>query len=139
MVDDFGKKYTNQADVGYLINAVRDKYPFRVDWEAKQYIGIQLKWDYNKRELCTSMEGYVEQALKQFTHTTPKQHCKDPSRINRPVYLQAVQYVKIDTSPVLSPAHIKFVQCVTGKFLFMPGPYTILCYMESTTYHPVTT
>ena len=37
-----------------------DKYPFKVDWEAKQYVGIHLKWDYEKQELCTSMDGYVK-------------------------------------------------------------------------------
>ena len=72
VVDDFGIKYTQQADVDHLIAAVRDKYPFKVDWEAKQYVGIHLKWDYEKRELRTSMDGYVEQALKEFKHVTPK-------------------------------------------------------------------
>jgi hypothetical protein len=45
-----------------------------VDWEAKQYIGINLKWDYTKREVELSMDGYVEQALAEFEHSIPKQH-----------------------------------------------------------------
>jgi len=59
VVDDFGIKYTKQADVDHLVAAVREKYPFKVDCEAKQYIRIHLKWDYEKRELRTSMDGYV--------------------------------------------------------------------------------
>ena len=117
-MDDFGIKYTKQADVEHLVAAVREKYPFKVDWEAKQYIGIHLKWDYEKRELRTSMDGYVEQALKEFKHEKPKQQYKGPSRIDRPDYGQKVQYVKLDNSPPLTAAQIKYIQQVTGKFLF---------------------
>ena len=117
-MDHFGIKYTQQSDVDHLVAAVRDKYPFKVDWEAKQYVGIHLKWDYTKRELRTSMDGYVEQALKEFKHVTPKQHYKGPSRIDHPTYGQKVQYVKIDNSPKLPPALIKYIQQVTGKFLY---------------------
>ena len=41
VVDDFGIKYTKQADVDHLVAAVWEKYPFKVNWDAKQYIGIQ--------------------------------------------------------------------------------------------------
>ena len=99
-----------QTDIDHLIAAVRDKYPFKIDWEAKQYVGIHLRWDYNKQELRTSMDGYVEQAQKEFKHVTPKQHYKGPSRIYRPTYGQKVQYVKIDNSPKLPPALIKYIQ-----------------------------
>jgi len=117
-VDDFGIKYTKQADVDHLVATVREKYSFKVDWDAKQYIGIHLKWDYEKRELWTSMGGYVEQALKEFKHETPKQHYKGPSQIDRPDYGQTIQYVKIENSPPLIAAQIKYMQQVTGKFLF---------------------
>ena len=117
MVDDFGIEYTNQANVGHLINAVQDKCLFKVDWEAKQYIGFHLNWDYDKHELCTSMEGHVEQALKEFKHSTPKQRYKGPSHIKRPKFGEPVQYVKLDTSPTLTLEHIKFIQRVTGKIL----------------------
>ena len=43
MVDDFGIKYMNKQDVDHLITSVRAKYPFKVDWEAKQYVGMHLK------------------------------------------------------------------------------------------------
>ena len=64
------------------------------------------------------MNGYVAQALKEFEHSIPKQHFKGPSKIDRPDYGQKVQYVKIDDSPDISPAMAKFIQRVTGKFLF---------------------
>ena len=42
---------------------MRLKYKFKVDFEAKQYIGIHLKWNYTSQEVIYSMEGYVAQAL----------------------------------------------------------------------------
>jgi hypothetical protein len=72
VVDDFGIKYTNKDDVDHLLAAVRDKYPLKVDWEAKQYVGIHLQWDYTRREVICTMDGYVKQALKELQHTVPK-------------------------------------------------------------------
>jgi len=118
VVDNFGIKYTQKDDVDHLITAVRAKYPFKVDWDAKQYVDIHLKWDYEKRELRTSMDGYVEQALKEFKHTPPKQHFKGLSGIDRPKYGQKVQYVKIDNSPELLATLIKYIQQVTRKFFY---------------------
>jgi hypothetical protein len=46
VVDDFRIKYTNKDDVDHLIAAVCDKYPLKVDRDAKQYVGIHLQWDY---------------------------------------------------------------------------------------------
>jgi hypothetical protein len=118
VVDDFGIKYTNKDDVDHLIAAVRDKYPLKVDWDAKQYVGIHLQWDYARREVICSMDGYVEQALKELQHTVPKQIYKGPSKIERPDYGVKVQYVKHDTTATLSAEQIKFIQRTTGKFLF---------------------
>ena len=59
VVDDFGIKYTNKQDVDHLIASVRAKYSFKVDWEAKQYIGMHHKWDYTKCTVRVSMDGYV--------------------------------------------------------------------------------
>ena len=42
VVDDFGIKYTDKADVEHLVAALWDKYPLKVDWEAEQYIGVRL-------------------------------------------------------------------------------------------------
>ena len=42
VVDDFGIKYHRQEDVEHLIKAMRSKYTFKVDYQAKQYIGIHL-------------------------------------------------------------------------------------------------
>jgi hypothetical protein len=118
VVDDFGIKYTDKADVEHLVAALRDKYPLKVDWKAEQYIGIHLKWNYIDREVLLSMDGYVEQALKEFNHIQPKQKHLGPSKIDRPDYGAKVQYVKEDLTGTLNEDQIKFIQRVTGKFLF---------------------
>ena len=49
VVDIFGIKYANKQDCDYLIKVMREKYKFKVNYEAKQCIGIHLKWDYYNR------------------------------------------------------------------------------------------
>ena len=55
VVDDFGIKYIKDEDVEHLRAAISEKYKFKVDMDGKQYIGIHLHWDYEKRELRISM------------------------------------------------------------------------------------
>ena len=64
------------------------------------------------------MDGYVESALKEFEHLFPQQFYYSPSHYDQPNYKKPTQYAKYDTSPTLKPSAIKFIQKVTGKFLF---------------------
>eukprot|EP00536_Pseudo-nitzschia_multiseries_P015592 jgi/Psemu1/43163/gm1.43163_g len=75
--------------------AVRTKYPFKVNWLGKQYVRIHLRWDNGAPEVQLSMDGYVEQALKEFEHATPTKHYTGPSRANVPAYRERIQYAKI--------------------------------------------
>ena len=119
MVDDFAIKYTSKEDAEHLISCIQSKYKkFKVDWEAKQYIGINLKWDHQEHTVELSMDGYVEQALQELGHETPKQHYKGPSKAIQKVYGQTLQLAHTDTSPAMSQAEIKFKQRAVGKFLF---------------------
>jgi hypothetical protein len=68
VVDDFAVQYKNKKDADHLIECIREKYPFKVDWDTKQYIGINLEWNYIKRLVKLSMKGYVKQALLEFKH-----------------------------------------------------------------------
>ena len=64
------------------------------DWKGERYIGIDLKWDYEKRTLQTSMDGYVKKALLQFQHDIPKQHHYAPSKYHTPKYGAKQQMTK---------------------------------------------
>lgn len=98
VVDDFGIKYIDQADVDHLMNALCTKYKMSIDMDAKQYVGIDLQWDYANRELTCSMDQYVKDALSELEHSMPKQHHYGPSKAEKPDYGAKVQYVKEDTS-----------------------------------------
>ena len=69
------------------------KYKFKVDFDAKQYIGINLVWDYNRRTVCCSMKDYIKQALTELKHI-PSDSCHHsaPSRVQRPDYGALMQY-----------------------------------------------
>ena len=70
----------------HLISIMRGKYKFKVDFGAKQYIGIYLKWDYVEQTVRCSMKGYVKQALEELKHKfTAKDHYV-PSKIDQPDY-----------------------------------------------------
>ena len=118
-MDDFGIKYTDEADLEHLMSVLRTKYEMTLDTDAKQYVGIDLAWDYSQRELICSMDSYIKSGLSEFQHPTPKQFYYSPSKFVRPEYGAKVQYVKHDDSGPLSADQIKKIQKVVGKFLFM--------------------
>jgi len=118
VVDDFGVKYINKDDALHLEKTLQDAYPMKSDWKGERYIGIDLDWDYEKRTLKTSMKGYVQKALIQFQHESPKQHHYAPSKYIPPNYGSKQQMTKIDTSDPISKDQKLFTQQVTGKFLY---------------------
>jgi hypothetical protein len=71
VVDDFGIKYTDKADVDHLINALKQHYQITEEWEGKRYCGLTLDWDYVGCTCDISMPGYLERALKRIQHPTP--------------------------------------------------------------------
>ena len=54
------------------MTSLREKYPVKVDWNAQQYIGINLTWNYTEGQVLMGMKDYVQQALKQFKHERPQ-------------------------------------------------------------------
>ena len=56
VVDDSGIKYTQKEDVYHLMTSVQEKYPFKIDLDTKQYTGINLKWNYDKRKDRVSVD-----------------------------------------------------------------------------------
>ena len=84
----------------------------------KQYIGIHLEWDYDRRQVKCSMKGYVKQALTELEHElTSNRHQGAPSPIVRPDYSEKIQYVKDDDSKPVDAKRIKRIQGIIGKSL----------------------
>jgi hypothetical protein len=99
------------------------------NWTGKQYIGLTLDWDYNKRHVHLYMPNYVQKALKQFQHKAGKlQHAPYPSA---PIqYGTKNQYATEESkAPLLDNKAKQFIQQVCSKFLFLGRAVdsTILC------------
>ena len=63
VLDDFGVKYPGKQHALHLKTALEDKYKVTTYCEVQLYIGIALKWDYEKGTVQLSMTGYVRAAL----------------------------------------------------------------------------
>jgi hypothetical protein len=112
VVDDFGVKYTNKADVLHLKSVIDC-----ADWTGNRFIGVHLDWNYKARMLKASILGYVKIALLQFQHEETKQQY-GPSQYTVPTYGAKQQMTSIDDSLSLFKDNTKLLQQVCGKFLY---------------------
>jgi hypothetical protein len=72
VVDDFGVKYVDKANVKHLIAIIKMLYMFTKDWTGDLYCGIKLGWDYEKRTIDILMPGYIQKKLQEYEHIHPK-------------------------------------------------------------------
>ena len=85
VVDDFGVKYSGKEYALHLKAALKI-YKVTTDWEGKLYVGIALKWDYEKVTVQFSMPRYVRAALHYFQYKKPKRPQDSPQPWTQPVY-----------------------------------------------------
>ena len=83
-----------------------------------KYIGIDLDWNYDKRELTTVMKGYAQKALLQFKHKSPTRPYHSPSQYITPKYGAKTQYTKIDDSTPMTETEKHYLQQICDKFLY---------------------
>ena len=119
-VDDFAVKYGNRRDVEHLIKTMGILYEVSIDWSGEKFVGLTIKWDYQKRRVSISMPGYIESALLELQHPAPsrQQHCPHP--YVKPVYGKATQ-MGPDPPPLHSEITDKEntrIQRVIGKLLY---------------------
>lgn len=94
VVDDFGFKYVGEEHALHLLNVLKEHCEVKVDWNGNKYCGINLEWDYKRRQVHLFMQKYVQKVLKHFQHECPTkpQHVPHPHEI--PVYGQTKQCAK---------------------------------------------
>eukprot|EP00956_Cyclotella_meneghiniana_P027262 scaffold60751_cov36-Cyclotella_meneghiniana.AAC.6 len=126
-VDDFGIKYINETDVEHLKAALtgidpetgKPMFEITEDRKGERFVGLHMDWDYETRQVHVSIPGYVGAALTRFQHPTPTKPQNQPYPHNPKKYGQKAQYVEpMDESPLLDKNDKRFVQEVTGTFLF---------------------
>ena len=104
VVNDFGIKYTNIADLHHLQNTLRQQYAITIDKTVSLYCGLTLEWNYIKRYVDVFMPWYVCKSLIRFGHTDPSkpQHSLHPWE--EPAYGVKVKYAIMDpNTPLLPP------------------------------------
>ena len=119
VVDDFGIKYTDSADVHHLQQALRQQYDITTDMTGTLYCGLTLAWNYDKQYVDVSMPGYIEKTLLRFGHKSPTRPQHSPHQWDRPIYGAPIQFTKPDsTAPLLLPPEITRVQQIVGTLLY---------------------
>ena len=119
VVDDFGIKYTDPDDITHLLTTLGTHYEYKIDYSGTKYCSLSLEWDYNNKTCDLSIPGYVERALKRFTHPKPPGPEDSPYKWTRPNYGAKIHYAPdTDTSEPLPPNHKKLIQEIVGVFLF---------------------
>ena len=101
------------------MSVFKKDYSISSNTAGKRYLGLDLDWDYDNRLVHISMLDYVADALKRFHHTRPRKPQHQPHAHIKPTYGAKQQFAPdSDDSPPLNPADKKFVQEVTGTFLY---------------------
>ena len=57
VVDNFGIKFTGNTHAHHLIKALKQHYDVIIDRKGELFVGIKLKWDYDKHTLGTHKTG----------------------------------------------------------------------------------
>ena len=116
VVDDFGVKFIGDMHANHLISTLKKDYGVTIDWKGDLFVGIKLKWDYEKRTLDTHVPGFTKRALHKYQHPTPKKPQHAPAKAAPIQYGAKVQTTQHDTSPYISADRIKRIQDVVGTF-----------------------
>ena len=89
-----------------------------LDKEGREYVKIELDWDYEQGKVHLSMKPYRYKALRQFDNLAPSK-LQDSPYPHVPIkYGAAEQFVETDESPLVGKDEQKHVQKVNGKFLW---------------------
>ena len=134
VVNDFGVKYTNKADVDHLIECLKEHYNLTQDWDGDLYCRIKLKWNYKEWILDISMPGYIIKQLRKYKHDTPTrpQHCPyspQPKQLGS----KAQRPIPPDISPPLSKEDIWHIQRVIGSILYYVRAVDLTVFMVLST------
>lgn len=119
VMDNFGIKYVGEENKNHLINALKENNEIAIGEGGTKYIGLTLQWDYKQRCVHLSMLGYKQQAFTRFNHAPPTRIQNQPYPHVPPKYGARLQYAKeADMTPLLPKEGKKFIQQVTGTFLY---------------------
>ena len=122
VVDDFGVRYTNQADADHLIQTLEsNSYKLKVRPLGDAYLGMSIKFDRVLKTVSLSMPGYVTKMLQRFRpqyllpgHRSPR----TPGIYIPPSYTPGPQVTFVDKTEKLNPTLITELQAIIGTLLY---------------------
>ena len=120
IVDDFGIKYINVADVEHLFTVLRKLYVITTDMTGSAYIGLTIRHDLQKHTIKISIPGYVRKAITRFApsllNTTGK---KSPMQYHPHVYgSHVITALEEDSTSLLTGEKLRRLQGINGTFLY---------------------
>jgi hypothetical protein len=99
---------------------VQKYYTCSFEKEGERYCKLTLKWDYADKKVHLLMPSYIEKALKWFQHPLPIVKQDQLHQHIKKTYGAKGQQANLpDDSPLLDKAGKKFIQEVTGVFLYI--------------------
>jgi hypothetical protein len=119
VVDNFGVKFVDKADVDHLISSIKTTYTLTEDWTGNLYCGITLDWDYVGHTVDILIPGYIKMKLQEYKHIVPKKmqtcpYLPEPKKFG----IEAQTPIPPDSSPKLDTKGIKRVQKIVGSILY---------------------
>jgi hypothetical protein len=119
IVDDFGVEYVGREHAEHLASILKQYHEITEDWEGKKFAGVDLQWDYAKRSVRLTMEGYIRDLLIKYGHPAPTKPQLSPFKSKPIAYGNKSQLVsEEEPSPSLDDAGIKRVQGIVGAVLY---------------------
>ena len=97
----------------HLITALKKYYDVSVDMEGKEYVKIELDWDYEQGKGHLSMKPYLLKALRQFDNLIPNNKQDPPYPHVPPKYGEKQQFAEYDNSPNIGKDKQKEVQTIS--------------------------
>ena len=119
VVDDFGIKYSNVADVHELVRILNLEWPIKLDLTGTKYLGYCIFWDYDNNRVTLDMPDYLPKVLARFATGKTLRGASSPSKYIPPSKgTPNMGATPIDDSPEVSAAEKHFVMAVNGSMLY---------------------
>jgi hypothetical protein len=119
VVNNFGVKFVNKANVNHLIASIKKTYTLTEDWTGGLYCGITLEWNYVGCTVDISMPEYIKMKLQEYKHIMLKKLQTCPYLPESKKFgTEAQAPLPHDSTPKLDKNGIKRVQTIVGSILY---------------------
>jgi hypothetical protein len=128
VVDDFGVKYVNRADVIHLMDALKLLYKMTVDWSGEKYLGFTIAHDKVNHTIDLSMPGYIHKLLARLKIPLDGPIVRSPAPYVFVPNGKRAAEVENCISPPLDPARVKTIEIASSLLYYSRGiDCTMLC------------